>query len=262
MDKYIFWTNDPTILIRDGNYTKFIPQKNDTRVQQLNAITLLCIYFIIISYFTGNLTELVIQIPLIIIFLLVIFYYIYETDNLGKLKELKKNKNIEGMDNTDNINNNDNIKLEAGYYDSEGNLQTGSFLSHKKLNNKGLAYDFEDMLKYRKTKCRVPTPDNPFMNPSINDYNNGEVPAPCNDDDENISDMIPKISEAFNKDLYRDLSDLFDVQNSQRQFYTLPQGYPNDQQAFAEWCYKTKSICKDGGDCVRYEDLRYKNNYI
>ena len=22
-----------------------------------------------------------------------------------------------------------------------------------------------------------------------------------------------------------------------------------------------KSICKDGGDCVRYDDLRYKNNY-
>ena len=46
---------------------------------------------------------------------------------------------------------------------------------------------------------------------------------------------------------------------SSRQFYTNPSTtIPNDQESFAKWCYGDMPSCKDGQNCLRYEDLRQK----
>ena len=51
----------------------------------------------------------------------------------------------------------------------------------------------------------------------------------------------------FNKDLYRDVKDIFGKNNSQRQFYTVPGNQvPNDQGAFAQWCYGMPRTYKEG----------------
>ena len=46
---------------------------------------------------------------------------------------------------------------------------------------------------------------------------------------------------SFNEDLYRDLTDVFGKNNSQRRnFIPVPGNQvPNDQGAFAQWCYGT-----------------------
>lgn len=42
-----------------------------------------------------------------------------------------------------------------------------------------------------------------------------------------------------------------------RQFYRVP-SFPNDQNGFAKWLYRTPKTCKeDTSHCLRYEDLRY-----
>ena len=51
----------------------------------------------------------------------------------------------------------------------------------------------------------------------------------------------------FNKNLYRDLTDVYGKNNSQRQFYTTPiTTVPNDQNSFANWLYRSEKTCKEG----------------
>jgi hypothetical protein len=94
------------------------------------------------------------------------------------------------------------------------------------------------------------------MNSSAGDFNKENVPVACNADDEDIN---KDIDLKFNADLYRDIEDVFNKKNSQRQFYTVAHNVPNDQEAFARWCYKFPKTCKtDQERCLEYEDLRTK----
>ena len=72
-----------------------------------------------------------------------------------------------------------------------------------------------------KKNCTEPTNNNPFMNFNI-------------------------ITDKFNHNLYRDVSDLYGKNNSQRQYYTMPSTtLPNNQTEFAKWCYNTGPTCKE-----------------
>ena len=97
------------------------------------------------------------------------------------------------------------------------------------------------------TECRVPTKDNPFMNPSISDYGTNVPPPPKSCPSYNNTGVQRRVEELFNEDLYRDVNDVFGKNNSQRQFYTVPGNrVPNDQGSFAQWCYGTPPTCKEG----------------
>ena len=57
----------------------------------------------------------------------------------------------------------------------------------------------------------------------------------------------------FKNDLYNDVSDIFNRNNSQRSFYTVPSTtFPNEQNKFANWLYKLPKTCKEGNgfQCV------------
>ena len=96
------------------------------------------------------------------------------------------------------------------------------------------------------TECSVPTKENPFMNPSFNDYGNGkEKPRSC--PSYNNIGMQRRMDELFNEDVYRDINDIFDTNNGKRQFYTVPGSQvPNDQGSYAQWLYGTPGTCKEG----------------
>ncbi len=90
------------------------------------------------------------------------------------------------------------------------------------------------------------TKNNPFMNVLISDYvtDPQKDPAPIYYNNKNEKKIV---NENFNSNLYRDISDIFHNQSSQREFYTMPNTtIPNDQKGFAEWCYKTGPSCKEG----------------
>ena len=236
-----FWIENPYILI--NNFDKFIPNKKMTIIQQMNSITLFCIYAIIILRLVGLLGKFTGIFFIGIIVILVVLYY---------------NK----YNNNDLDSNQEKFKVESGYYDSDNVLKIGKFYSE---NNRNVELD--DMVRKTSEKNqkilnvkREPTVDNPFMNPILNDFNTENVPYPVNIDDEVIKE---KINLTYNKDLFRDVSDLYDSKNVERQFFTIPGGaIPNDQQKFAEWCYKTPYTCKeDSKQCVTFDDLRYRNNY-
>ena len=97
------------------------------------------------------------------------------------------------------------------------------------------------------TECRIPTKDNPFMNPTLRDYGSDEVPVPKSCPSYNNVGVQRRVEDLFNEDLYRDVTDVFGKNNSQRQYYTVPGNQvPNDQGSFAQWLYGTPPTCKEG----------------
>lgn len=94
-------------------------------------------------------------------------------------------------------------------------------------------------------KCTAPTKDNPFANLLLTDLNKGLPPA-CEYD--SVKDDIRK---NFNDGLFTNSTDVYERENSQRQFYTMPvtTGIP-DTAAFSKFLYGNMTSCKeDASQC-------------
>jgi hypothetical protein len=106
--------------------------------------------------------------------------------------------------------------------------------------------DIDNHLDILKQDCRIPTKNNPFMNPLLTDFDSKNVDLKACDTYNNKP--LQRVVEGnFSEDLYRDINDIFGKENSQRQFFTIPgKGVLNDQGSFAKWCYSTAPTCKEG----------------
>ena len=94
------------------------------------------------------------------------------------------------------------------------------------------------------------------MNYTVNEIlDNPTRSAACDYTDPKVN---KELEDHFNFNLYKDIDDLFDKNNSQRQFFTMPfTTIPNDQGSFARWLYSTPVTCKEDQEaCLDYEDLR------
>lgn len=264
--RFIFWLDDISILYRDQNYLKFVPTQNMSKIEQLNAITRFLIYFIILCVMFNKQQEWMI-ISLIIICFTIYMNYVFKSNNKAKSKENIRVAKLEQFGNTEKVEKDGRRdidikpKIEAGYYDFQNNLHIGEKYDpskYKKFKDPPF-YNLDQTLQYEKASCRRPTVNNPFMNPLVTDFNDGDKPVACNADDEDINE---EIVEKFNKNLYRNVDDLFETENSQRQFFTIPETrLPNQQKEFAMWLYGDMPSCKDGSDsgkCLKVDDLRFR----
>lgn len=100
----------------------------------------------------------------------------------------------------------------------------------------------------------APSAHNPFMNVLMTDH----IENPSRGAAEDVSDPKTRsnIDKHFNTGLYRDVDDIWDKKNSQRQYYTNPSTtIPNDADSFMKWLYKTPPTCKEGNlsRCLNYE---------
>ena len=134
-----------------------------------------------------------------------------------------------------------------------------TFLIYKYSGNNPLKTSIENFYpNYKKNvKYVKPTINNPFMNIEHDDYiknpNREAISKLNNYNNIEINNLIDK---KFNFNLYKDVSDIFGKNNSQRQFYTMPvTTIPNKQTKFANWLYNNPENCKiNTNDC-------YKNTY-
>ena len=140
-------------------------------------------------------------------------YRTYQYDADGEIITVDIDKN-ESQNYEDNLSKQStDYEIETGFYDSAGKIQFGkmndaitSLKKYEKNKQNDIKYNLNEMRSYENAKCRKPTVDNPFMNPSVDEFNS-DIPVACNADDENIKkDMELK----FNADLYRDIEDVFD----------------------------------------------------
>jgi len=240
MNNDIFWVEDPSVLTK--NYMEFIPTRKMSLFRQMNALTLLSIYSLVILQLSGLSNNVTNILFVGIIVILVVLYFNKYNNKL--------------------IFTGEKFDVESGYYDSDNVLRMGKFYSENNRNKDLDKMVYETSVKNQEIlyKKREPTVDNPFMNPILDDFNTENVPYPVNIDDEVIKE---KINLTYNKDLFKDMTDLYDSKNVERQFYTIPGGaIPNDQQKFAEFCYKTPRTCKeDTNNCINFDNLKIRNKY-
>lgn len=299
-----FWLDDPKQLFINNQYTKFFPRYEMTRVEQFNSLSRFFLYMIILIFAFGqNEQWLVIPIVgLVIVVILYNFHkadkfgkdkeldrilqqrkerrvrerqedavqYRHDDEDPQKLLDIQNDEDYgETVDAPIDEENKSlypeegKYQIQAGMYDLEGKLLVGAKPLPPKYKREPDEQEFtvDEILEYQKNTCRRPTPDNPMMNPDLTEYGNGDPPAACNADDEDIKN---EINVNFNHQLFRDVDEIWERENSQRQFYTLPNtAVPNNQIEFAKWLYLPTTNCKTNQEnCLRYEDLRYKrDNY-
>lgn len=284
-----FWINDPYIIVKD--YYEIIPTNSMNRIRQMNTVSRFLIYFLILCILFNS-GENFILFGLIAIMLIVAFYFIYRTDPVGVQTDLI-NENTDEIEKFEKLNcsncelNNKNLLdktliniydkhkdqilkgtaktdkdlvIEAGYIDSDGNYKIGKDYSdidieewQKEQNKSKKKVSFEKNELYVNDTCRKPTVDNPFANIVFSDYlDASNIAEPCNSDDKNIQQDMQNL---YNSNIYRNTSDVFERENSQRMFYTVPiRTVPNDQTDFANWLYKTGPTCKENSqNCTYYE---------
>lgn len=119
-----------------------------------------------------------------------------------------------------------------------------------------LVYEYRDIKEgLDDRKCVRPTSDNPFMNVLPMDYIDNPTRGPaCNVMDPEVKKEIDKY---IDNDIYKDVNDPFDNENSQRQFYTMPNTtIPHDTEDFNKWICGIDETCKDNNKCNTYDDLR------
>jgi len=237
----IFWVDEPDIIYK--KYNEFFPVDNMNLEEKMNATTRFCIYYIIILLILRKSINYII-IPLIIIILIIIYNYY--------LKRKRENMTIDAPNGVTDKYGNDMI-VDTAYYDSDNNLR---FKQAERNNPKPPNYVTDNITFINDKKCAKPTVDNPYINPNVYDYKYDSVPMPCNVDD---SEINVEMKKCFDADLYKNLDDIYDKKNSERQFYTVPrENFKGNNIDFAHYLYHDTGGCR-GPDqkCNRYEDLRF-----
>ena len=99
-------------------------------------------------------------------------------------------------------------------------------------------------------ECRESTPTNPFANPLYGTSFDPTLSACPYDSNKEI------VNHNFDSNLYKSHWDIYNKNNSQRQFYSLPStSIPNDQIAYANWLYGKSDTCKSNyKTCTGFEN--------
>lgn len=281
MSKDTFWIENPYILFEKDELVKFVPTKDMTLIQKMNAVTRFCLYGLIIGQLF-NFKDTIMYLLCSIIILTIISYKIQLQNNDSEKLNLFSDEQIEQLSDklSDVLSTNKNILNHLGKCntnkDDTGNDNNNTNADTSQASTKCNAVDnknnstsnIEDLIKVKletpndksenniidQNICKQPTKDNPLMNINIGD--NPNQPPPC----KHTKDIKQNINDKFNYNLYRDVDDVFERYNSQRQYYTMPATtVPNNQTEFAEWLYKSPPTCKESSLCLRTEDKRYHN---
>ena len=128
-------------------------------------------------------------------------------------------------------------------------------------------------MDFMKKNYLPPAPINPLMNVQLTDYKDDPERKPAAPSfnpivEENINQSTKKFvvssfepqnkteEECIKSRLFQDLGDNFVFNQSMRNFYSTPNTtIPNDQKAFADFCYGDMISCKEGNPiaCAQWE---------
>ena len=211
-----FWYYQPSILWDKHRFIEFFPNPGLSLAEKLNSLVRLSIYIcIILMVFFGN--YLYIYIPIVV---LAFTYLVYTNFKPKKKEDLQDYKSL--LNSTDDVKTIENFDASQFETSLDDNVITENI-------------------------CTKPTINNPLMNiNTITDKRDKPAACPYYDNPELAADVEKK----FEFNLYRDVSDLYDKRNSQRQYYTTPSTtIPNEQTSFAKWLYLSPPTCKE--DTIR-----------
>jgi len=212
-----FWGDNFSILFRQDRLVEFVPSVDMNTNERLNSIARFGIYAgLLLTMYYGNLIPIYGS-----IFVLGTTLFLHKNQNnfLGEMI------NQEPFDGT-------SIDL----------------VREKRLEDLGIESSIG--MDEVGNLCTKPTDNNPFMNILVPEYHehSAKRPEACSVEDPEIQ---KDMNDKFQINLYRDVGDLFEKNNGQRQFYTNPiTTIPNDQKGFANWLFGNSASCKsDRYDC-------------
>jgi Family of unknown function (DUF5762) len=81
-----FWLDDPKTLINKGNYHRIVPNKSMSKIEILNALTRFFVYLSILYILFARKIEFI-YIPVIMILLIVVLYYVQNNDTKDMKRE-------------------------------------------------------------------------------------------------------------------------------------------------------------------------------
>ena len=101
-----------------------------------------------------------------------------------------------------------------------------------------------DVNERTNVKCTKPTPNNPFMNVLMSDYQDfPNKPAACSITNKKVQELVDSYA---NGDAPTNSDDIFNRQPLDIQFYSMPSTtIPNQQTDFANWCYNPGKTSKE-----------------
>jgi hypothetical protein len=237
-----FWTNDPSILFNKDYIFELWPTTNMCYEEKLNAITRLVILLTILGYVLTMSQRILVVGILTLVIIFVLF----------KMRKQKLTKEMlhEGFDIKPRI------SLIQG---NEPSSQSDSYINPVTLD------------AVLKTEFKEGNRKNPFSNVLLTQIadqpNRKSAPPSFNVDvDENITRDVKKMVQMLNpgikntnKQLYGDLWQNFELDQSDRVFYSTPNTRvePGDQSSYARFLYGTMPSGKDStpdGAFARVQD--------
>lgn len=227
-----FWLQDPTVLFNNAGITQIIPTSDMNREARLNAISRLIIVLTLLGYaFTLSYNVLLLG----VISLGVIAVLNTATEKSRSNATVTKDK-TEGFSNYANYNTGrrrKNVDAVAAAPSPSG-LTFQAPTPQDPLMNV-LLTDIQD----RPSRPAAEPAFNPKVERDINQSAQTFVVNDLAGDNGNSTDLDDR--------LFRDLGDNYEFSKSMRNYFATPNTrIPNDQHAFAEFCYGSMVSCKEG----------------
>jgi len=233
-----FWLENPNVLFQSEYILEFFPVETMTYSQKLNAITR-SVLLMGIAIFVITQNAHIFIILAITIGSIALVYNNHKKNNKNKSKQSKKAVRFDLEDDGE---------LEPFTDKSERLAQDTLEMENIKLMNRDNTGLFDKS-----------TPSNPFSNVLLTDYehNPTKKTAPTSYNKFVNADILGQAKEFVkqaNPDqpdiadkLFKDLGEEFQFEQSMRPFYSnAATTIPNDQQAFADFCYGSMVSCKEG----------------
>jgi hypothetical protein len=238
-----FWSNDPTILFNKDSILQLWPMQQMTFEAKLNAISRILIIMTILGFlFTRNMNIIIIG----IVTLAIIF----------TLYKFRKQKLVSSL-----------IKKEG--FSVNSSMQPSALSQNQMTTN---PVTLETVLR---SNFHPTTKKNPMGNvllTDIMDTPNRLAAAPSFNPDvyDDIDSAVKKQTQMLNpgiinttKQLYGDLKDNYDLDNSMMRFYsTANTRVCNDQGAFASWLYSNMPSGKSSGPDGAFARVQDNYRYI
>ena len=272
----MLWIDNPEVLFEPDKLKYYFPGSNMTWQEQANSLVRFIIYLSLFLYlFKGNPMHLIVP-PLM---MMGVQYYLYKSDKLKSLmiRIFHPQPSTDDLIGIVLENDEENIKQQLDNQVKNGLMDRESFnfnqiesvrqpmdlhddaqienevdrLLNQQMGSEETGYSKVPIYKderspvpevgfYNPTlvnntcdqECKVPTIDNPFGNAMPYDTIEKQVNRACPDE--------YKKDEKFYNKLFHGIDDLFDRNNSQRQFTTNPSSTRiNDQEAAMQFFYNT-----------------------
>ena len=220
-----FWFEDPNVLLDSRYALEFYPVESMSFSRKLNAVTRSIVVLTILAlFFTQNVSRM----------LFVSLLCITAVWGTYEYYRPKTDRDREGFR---------ALALGDAYLD-DSNIESGA----------GVIASAPSGMMFQQ-----PSPENPFSNVLVSDYDNhpNKLPAPPIADS-GVNQLVKQSAmqtvqqlnpgqPGINDKLFRDVNEQLNFEQSMRPFYSTPiTTIPNDQGAFAQFCYGDMISCKEG----------------